>query len=141
MTAESCTGGMVAAALTDIAGSSDVFERGYVTYSNLSKAQMLGVDGEAIAKHGAVSEEVALQMATGALKEAGADLSVAITGVAGPGGSENKPEGMVWFSVSTKHETLSDLQQFGEIGRERVRSSARDHALSMLLSVIEKPNY
>ena len=94
-TAESCTGGMVAALLTDIPGSSDVFERGYVTYSNKAKRDMLGVSSETLARFGAVSKEVAREMAEGALQRSGANLAVSITGVAGPGRSESKPEGRV----------------------------------------------
>ncbi len=99
-TAESCTGGMVAVALTDIAGSSDVFERGFVTYSNAAKVEMLGVSGGTLAAHGAVSEEVAREMATGALAHSQADIAVAVTGIAGPGGSEFKPEGRVCFALA-----------------------------------------
>src|SRR5277367_6169236 len=97
-TAESCTGGMVAAALTDIAGSSDVVERGFVTYSNAAKAELLGIDPAVIETHGAVSREVAEAMARGALAQSATDVAVAITGVAGPdGGSVDKPVGLVWF--------------------------------------------
>src|SRR5690242_2811815 len=102
-TAESCTGGMVAAALTDIAGSSDVVERGFVTYSNEAKAELLGVPPPLIATHGAVSAEVASAMAEGALARAPIDLSVAITGVAGPGGGTvTKPVGLVWFAFARR---------------------------------------
>ena len=94
-TAESCTGGMVAAALTDVAGSSDVFERGFVTYSNLAKEEMLEVSRATLERYGAVSEEVAREMADGALSRSRAQLAVSITGIAGPGGSEFKPEGLV----------------------------------------------
>ena len=100
-TAESCTGGMVAARLTDTPGSSDVFERGFVTYSNAAKTQMLDVPADLIAEHGAVSEDVAHAMAAGALRHSNANLAVSITGVAGPGGSERKPEGMVCFGIAT----------------------------------------
>ena len=94
-TAESCTGGMVAAALTDVAGSSDVFDRGFVTYSNAAKIAMLGVSATTLDTYGAVSEEVAQEMAEGALTQSGAQLAVSITGIAGPGGSDYKPEGRV----------------------------------------------
>ena len=94
-TAESCTGGMVSATLTDVAGSSDVFDRGFVTYSNAAKQEMLGVLAETLAAHGAVSQEVAREMAEGALSHSAADLAVSGTGIAGPGGSEFKPEGRV----------------------------------------------
>ncbi len=133
-TAESCTGGMVAAALTDIAGSSDVFERGYITYSNAAKIDMLGVSGATLDAHGAVSEHVAQQMAEGVLHHSAATLAVSITGIAGPGPSEHKPEGRVCFGLakagqSTQVETI----EFGALGREQVRAAARDHALGMLL--------
>ena len=110
-TAESCTGGMIAAALTDIAGSSDVFERGFVTYSNAAKTQMLGVAPELITTHGAVSEEVAQAMAMGALAQSDAQIAVSVTGIAGPGGSDHKPEGRVCFGIAlntatTQTETL-----------------------------------
>lgn len=98
-TAESCTGGMVAAALTEVAGSSDMFDRGFVTYSNAAKVAVLGVPQALIDAHGAVSEPVAIEMAEGALKRSDAVLAVAITGIAGPGGSEWKPEGRVCFAL------------------------------------------
>lgn len=132
-TAESCTGGMVAAALTDVAGSSDVFDRGFVTYSNAAKQDMLGVRVETLATHGAVSEPVAREMAEGALARAGVGLAVSITGIAGPGGSEHKPEGRVCFAVA-KHgmPTWAETVEFGAIGRNKVRKAARDHALTLL---------
>ena len=138
-TAESCTGGMVAAALTDTPGSSDVFDRGFVTYSYASKEAMLGVRPETLAEHGAVSAEVAAQMAEGALKASLADITVAITGVAGPGASEHKPEGMVWFGISTADSTLTGLMEFGAIGRTKVRRASTEHALSLLLKNIKLP--
>ena len=132
-TAESCTGGMVSAALTDIAGSSDVFERGFVTYSNLAKEQMLGVHPATLAAHGAVSEPVAAEMAEGALSHSAASLAVAITGIAGPGGSEFKPEGRVCFGLAQSgHKTHVETVDFGALGRARVREAARDHALALL---------
>ena len=132
-TAESCTGGMVAAALTDIAGSSDVFDRGFVTYSNAAKVQMLGVSPATLTAFGAVSEQTALEMATGALRAANADLSVAITGIAGPGGSDHKPEGRVCFATARRHQpTHVETVEFGPLGRARVRAAARDHALALL---------
>lgn len=132
-TAESCTGGMVSAALTDIAGSSDVFERGFVTYSNLAKEQMLGVSPATLAAHGAVSEPVAREMAEGALAHSAAGLAVAITGIAGPGGSEFKPEGRVCFGLAqTGHATRVETVDFGALGRARVRDAARNHALALL---------
>ena len=135
-TAESCTGGMVAANLTDIAGSSDVVERGFVTYSNLAKKQMLGVQASTLDALGAVSEQVAEEMARGAVEQSGAELAVSITGIAGPGGSDFKPEGRVCFGISLDGKTRSETVEFGAIGRAEVRSAARDHALRMLLDVL-----
>ena len=138
-TAESCTGGIVAAAMTDVAGSSDVFDRGFVTYSNLSKAEMLGVVPALIATHGAVSSQVARAMAEGALLYSKAQISVAITGVAGPGGgSTEKPVGLVHFSVSTNGlPTAHTEMKFGDVGRSQVRSKARDSALQMVLDQLK----
>lgn len=136
-TAESCTGGMVAASLTDIAGSSDVVERGFVTYSNLAKQQMLGVQAGTLDAHGAVSEQVAEEMARGAVEHSGAELAVSITGIAGPGGSDFKPEGRVCFGICMDGNTRSETVEFGAIGRAEVRSAARDHALRMLLDVLD----
>ena len=133
-TAESCTGGMVAVAITDIAGSSDVFDRGFVSYSNLSKAEMLGVVPALIATHGAVSAQVARAMAEGALLYSKAQISVAITGVAGPGGgSLEKPVGLVHFAVAA-HEsaTMHREMNFGKLDRNEIREQARDFALQML---------
>ncbi|AQS48351.1 damage-inducible protein CinA [Thioclava nitratireducens] len=133
-TAESCTGGMVAAALTDIPGSSAVVERGFVTYTNDAKREMLGVSAESLDAHGAVSEEVAREMAEGALRHSHAQLAVAITGIAGPGGSEFKPEGRVCFGLARNGaETQVETVEFGALGRDIVREAARDHALSLLL--------
>lgn len=132
-TAESCTGGMVAASLTDMAGSSDVFECGFVTYSNAAKTAMLGVSPETLAAHGAVSEQVAVEMALGALAHSRADLAVATTGIAGPGGSGFKPEGRVCFAVAIKGKPpLAETVEFGARGRDKVRKAARDHALALL---------
>ena len=134
-TAESCTGGMVAAAITDIAGSSDVFERGFVTYSNAAKTDLISVPASLIAAHGAVSEPVARAMADGALGAASADLTVAITGIAGPGGSDHKPEGLVWFATALRGApTLSIAHEFGALGRANVRARATETALQLLLS-------
>ena len=134
-TAESCTGGMVAAALTDIAGSSDVVDRGYITYSNTAKIQMLGVSETTLAKFGAVSEQVAQEMALGAIASAGVDISVSITGIAGPGASEHKPEGRVCFATALNGKISgSKVIEFGAIGRENVRGKATEFALNMILS-------
>lgn len=135
-TAESCTGGMVAAAITDIPGASSIFESGYVTYSNTAKTDLLGVNPETLAAHGAVSEEVAREMAQGALIRSGATLAVAITGIAGPGGSEYKPEGRVCFAIATKSTQASMTQDFGPLGRAQVREAARDHALQLLIATM-----
>jgi nicotinamide-nucleotide amidase len=133
-TAESCTGGLVAAALTEIAGSSDVVDRGFVTYSNAAKEAMLGVPSAALARYGAVSAETAKAMATGALACSEADLSVAITGIAGPGGgTKQKPVGLVHFAVaSRKGQVVERSRRFGKIGRWRVRERSVAEALALL---------
>lgn len=137
-TAESCTGGMVAAALTDVAGSSDVFERGFVTYSNAAKVELLGVAPETLAAHGAVSEPVAREMAEGALAHSAAELTVSITGIAGPGGSEFKPEGRVCFGLARRGaETRVETVEFGARGRAKVRKAATEHALSLLRQALD----
>lgn len=134
-TAESCTGGMVAAALTDVAGSSDVFERGFVTYSNAAKVEMLGVSDEMLEALGAVSEPVAQEMAEGALIHSTANLAVSITGISGPGPSEHKPEGRVCFGLAKAGQsTQAETVEFGALGRAQVRIAARDHALGLLLA-------
>ncbi len=133
-TAESCTGGLIAGALTEIAGSSEVVDRGFVTYSNMAKREMLGVSAATLQKHGAVSRETAAAMANGALARSGADLVIAVTGVAGPGGgSAEKPVGLVHFAAATKTGTLvEDARRYGEIGRSLVRRLTVLDALSML---------
>ncbi|WP_414897635.1 CinA family protein [Rhodovulum sp. YEN HP10] len=147
-TAESCTGGMISAAITDVPGSSAVFDRGFVTYSNAAKQAMLGVLSETLEAHGAVSEEVAAEMASGALAHSAADLAVAVTGIAGPGGSEFKPEGRVCFGLARRRadagavsgiETLTETVEFGALGRDRVRAATRDHALALLLAALGAP--
>lgn len=136
-TAESCTGGMVSAALTDVAGSSDVFDRGFVTYSNGAKVSMLGVSGATLAAHGAVSEEVALEMAEGALRASEADVAVSVTGIAGPGGSEFKPEGRVCFGLARSgRPTRTETVELGALGRGKVRKAATDHALALLAAAL-----
>lgn len=133
-TAESCTGGMLAALLTEIPGSSDVVERGFVTYSNAAKAEMLGVPADAIARHGAVSAEVARAMAEGALAHSAADLAVSITGVAGPGGgSPAKPVGLVEFACAGRGAPAETATaRFGAVGRAEIRLAAVRKALSLL---------
>ena len=136
-TAESCTGGMVAAALTEIAGSSDVFERGFVTYSNEAKMEMLGVSEDVISTFGAVSVATAWAMALGALMHSDADVAVSITGVAGPGGATaNKPVGLVVFARAVRGEdpeaVFADTRQFSDLGRAEVRRRAALVALELL---------
>lgn len=138
-TAESCTGGMVAVALTDIHGSSSVVERGFVTYSNDAKIEMLGVSRDTLSTHGAVSEQIALEMAEGALRHSHAKMAVSITGIAGPGGSEHKPEGRVCFGLArTGHRTRTETHEFGAQGRGRVRELSRDQALAMLRTSLDQ---
>jgi len=134
--AESCTGGMVAAALTDLPGSSAMFDRGFVTYTNDAKIDLLGVSSETLDQFGAVSEEVAREMAQGALAHSKAAIAVSITGIAGPGGSEHKPEGRVCFAIATTDRVDAHTQEFGPLGRGEVRLAARDHALNLLLAAV-----
>lgn len=136
VTAESCTGGMIAAALTDVAGSSAVVERGFVTYSNAAKVELLGVDPAVIDAKGAVSSEVAEAMANGALAHSHAHVAVSVTGIAGPdGGSPEKPVGLVWFGLSTGGKTTTEKQIF--VGdRAAVRRQAVEKALALLLQGI-----
>jgi nicotinamide-nucleotide amidase len=132
-TAESCTGGMISAEITDVAGSSRVLDRGFVTYSNAAKMDMLGVFAETLDTHGAVSEQVAAEMAAGALKHSNATLTVSVTGIAGPGGSDFKPEGRVCFGIATKDCVETQQVDFGPLGRAGVRSATVSHALELLL--------
>jgi nicotinamide-nucleotide amidase len=137
VTAESCTGGMIAAEITNIAGSSDVFERGFVTYSNEAKSQQVGVPADLIAHHGAVSVHVAREMAAGALKHSGADVAVAVTGIAGPGGgSEAKPVGLVYIAVVRRGgDPAIERHQFhGD--RAAIRQATVERALEMLAEAI-----
>lgn len=135
-TAESCTGGMVSVALTDIPGSSAVVERGFVTYTNVAKIEMLGVKQGTLEAHGAVSEEVAAEMTQGALNASHAQIAVSITGIAGPGGSDHKPEGRVCFGLADGNAVRTETIEFGPLGRDSVRIAARDHALKLILSVL-----
>ena len=135
-TAESCTGGLIAGALTEVPGSSDGFDRGFVTYSNAAKMQMLGVRAETLDTHGAVSEQVAAEMAQGALRQSDAGIAVSVTGIAGPGGSEHKPEGRVCFGISQPFGTFTQTVEFGAIGRHRVRAATIEHALQLLLDAL-----
>jgi len=133
-TAESCTGGLVAAAPTEIAGSSDVVDRGFVTYSNEAKQQMLGVPAATLKRHGAVSGQTAAAMAKGALKNSPADIVVAITGIAGPGGgSKGKPVGLVYFAAASRDgRRIARVRRYGKIGRRRVRERSVAEALALL---------
>lgn len=135
-TAESCTGGMIAAACTDLAGSSQWFERGFVTYSNEAKTELIGVDAVLIAQHGAVSEPVARAMAAGAVAHARAQVGVAVTGVAGPtGGSAHKPVGTVWFGFQVNGQVHSETRCFpGD--RAAIRAATVRHALQRLLDLL-----
>lgn len=137
-TAESCTGGLIVGALTEVPGSSDVVDRGFVTYSNAAKQQMLGVRATTLEKHGAVSEAIAVEMASGALTHSDATLTVAVTGIAGPGGSEHKPEGRVCFAIANAFGVTTETVEFGAIGRGQVRAATVDHALRLLLAELEQ---
>jgi nicotinamide-nucleotide amidase len=136
-TAESCTGGLVAAALTEIAGSSDVVDRGFVTYSNEAKQAMLGVPAATLKRYGAVSAETAAAMAVGALKNSPADVSVAITGIAGPGGgTKQKPVGLVHFAAASRDgHHVARSRRYGNIGRHRVRERSVAQALELLATL------
>jgi nicotinamide-nucleotide amidase len=136
-TAESCTGGMVSAALTSVAGSSNVFERGFVTYSNRAKEEMLGVPAALIEAHGAVSQQVAQAMAKGALAHSAAQFSVSVTGIAGPGGgSAHKPVGLVHIGWAGPKAVSSREFRFPDLGRESIRLACAEAALDLLLAAI-----
>lgn len=137
-TAESCTGGLIAGLFTEIAGSSDVFERGFVTYSNDAKHELLGVPKGLLETHGAVSEQVAQAMALGALKHSHADIVIAVTGIAGPGGAtETKPIGLVHVAIARKDgAAVHRVFEFGDIGRTEVRVATMDAALNLLSELV-----
>lgn len=138
-TAESCTGGMVASRIVDVANASKVFNVAYVTYANEAKEKYLNVDSKTIEKYGVVSEEVTKQMALGALKEANADISIVTSGIAGPtGGTEYKPVGMVCFGVGIKDNVYTSTKYFGNIGRNKVRSMATEYIIDFAIKLIEK---
>ena len=138
-TADSCTGGLIAGACTDLAGSSAWLERGFVSYSNASKTQMLGVDAALIAQHGAVSEPVARAMAHGALQHSQAQVALSVTGVAGPGGgSADKPVGTVWFGWAVNGQVISEVQHFAG-DRAAVRQATVRHSLQRLLDLLQTP--
>ncbi|MEN3791474.1 CinA family protein [Fulvimarina sp. MAC3] len=137
-TVESCTGGMVAAAITDIAGSSSVLERGFVTYSNEAKVDLVGVDPSALEAYGAVSQTVARQMAEGGVKHSSAQVAVSITGIAGPGGgSPTKPVGLVHFACASRRGTTHREERYGDLGRAAIRQRSVETALNMLLEAID----
>jgi len=136
-TAESCTGGLIAATCTDLAGSSGWFERGFVTYSNAAKCELLGVDAALIAQQGAVSEAVARAMVVGALAHSHAQVAVSVTGVAGPsGGSPTKPVGTVWFGWAWPGQVVTEVQHFGG-DRAAVRAATVQHSLARLLQLTQ----
>ncbi|MCF8468082.1 MAG: CinA family protein [Sneathiella sp.] len=138
-TAESCTGGLIAGALTEIAGSSDVFDRGFITYSNVAKNRSIGVATESLRSFGAVSEEVAKEMALGALNTASVDITVAVTGIAGPGGTASKPAGRVHLAVATKDGIVEHRKMdYGDLGRSKVRQATVKTALEMLLAALSR---
>lgn len=138
-TAESCTGGMIAAAITDIPGASDVFDRGFITYSNPSKTGMLGVEPSLIDEVGAVSDEVACAMAEGALHHSGADVAVSVTGIAGPGGgTEAKPVGTVHIAVAARGTGAYPQRYLFEGNRDAIRQQTVDAALALLLEMVER---
>ena len=137
--AESCTGGMLSSAITDIPGSSGIFECGFITYSNISKMKLLNVNQITLESFGAVSEEVAAEMAIGALKNSKANIAISITGIAGPGGSNTKPEGMVCFSMAFEKDLkLTKTKHFGPLGRDIVRGKATIYGLNLLKSALSK---
>ncbi len=140
-TAESCTGGLIAAVLTEVAGSSDVFERGFVTYSNAAKSEAIGVDPTIVVKHGAVSEETARAMAEGALAHSAADIAVAVTGVAGPGGgSAEKPIGLVHIAAARKAQPTQHRRfDFGDLGRSGIREATVAAAFEMMRKSASQP--
>ncbi|KGJ20587.1 CinA family protein [Paracoccus sanguinis] len=135
-TAESCTGGLIVGALTEVPGSSDVVDCGFVTYSNAAKTRMLGVSQATLAAHGAVSEAVAAEMAAGAQARSGAGMAVAVTGIAGPGGSDFKPEGRVCFGLATPAGVRTETVEFGPRGRHAVRAATVEHALRIVLGAL-----
>lgn len=137
-TAESCTGGLIVAALTEIAGSSDVVDRGFITYTNTAKHEMLGVSPEILENHGAVSSETAIEMVKGAIKNSKSAIAVSVTGIAGPGGGSNhKPVGLVHMAVmKLGNDPIHEEHRFGNIGRNQIRVATVTAALKLLLKII-----
>jgi nicotinamide-nucleotide amidase len=136
-TAESCTGGLVAGLLTSIAGSSDIFDRGFVTYSNQAKMEMLGVQPHTLERHGAVSLECAREMATGAMRNSQAHIAIAITGIAGPsGGSPEKPIGLVYFACGCLEDLVVEEKHFDALGRNDIRLAAVAFAIDLLVAQV-----
>jgi nicotinamide-nucleotide amidase len=137
-TAESCTGGLIAGALTSVAGSSEAVYGGFVSYANEAKEKMLGVGANTLAAHGAVSEETAREMAAGARQKAGTTYAIAVTGIAGPGGgTAEKPVGLVWFGLAGPKGVFAEKRLFGDIGRAEVRQATVLHALDMLAIAVD----
>ncbi len=137
-TAESCTGGLIGGALTDVAGSSAVVDRGFITYTNKAKMQILGVSAETLREVGAVDERTAREMATGALAKSASHLTIAVTGIAGPGGSDTKPGGRVHLAVASRDGIVEHRQMdYGDIGRDEVRVATIKTALEMLLEALK----
>ena len=137
--AESCTGGMLSSAITEVPGSSVIFECGFVTYSNISKMELLSVKENTLNFYGAVSKEVAGEMAIGAINNSKANLAISITGIAGPGGSNTKPEGMVCFSIAFENEIkLTETKKWGALGRNIIRQKATLHGLRLLSRTLKK---
>ena len=137
-TAESCTGGLISSSLTELPGSSEIFDRGFVTYSNNAKIALLGVSLKPLEKYGAVSEQVAAEMAVGAIKKSTANIAISVTGIAGPGGSANKKEGTVCFGMALKTGIIhTETVQFGAIGRSNVRVKTVHYALNLILNTLK----
>ena len=139
--AESCTGGMLSSAITEIPGSSAIFDCGFITYSNISKMTLLSVNENTLHRHGAVSEKVAGEMAIGAINNSQASLAISITGIAGPGGSTTKPEGMVCFSIAINNKIkLTETKNWGPLGRNRIRQTETLYGLQPLSRTLRTKN-
>ena len=136
VSSESCTGGLLGYEITKISGSSEYFDRGFITYSNSSKCSILGVSDKTIQRYGAVSRQVAEEMAIGGLKNSDAQYSVSITGIAGPGSQGPKPEGLVWFGMANRYISVAKKRNFGPLGRNTVRNESCKYALNLLIEFI-----